>query len=165
MSISWDTIEMPDDFGIYQRVNSSGLVHASKTRRAGPLKVRVTTISRSDVCSTVVWFFMGSLFLVAGIGLLLAFQFLDDLVELFEARLPELTVTVDPCRDFLKPGRTEPAGANATDLLGGDEPGLFEHAHVLLHAGECHVEGIGEVRDRSVGATEPLEDAASGGIR
>ena len=45
---------MPNDFGTHQRLNSSGLVHASNTMRAGALKVRVTTSSRSDFRSTVV---------------------------------------------------------------------------------------------------------------
>jgi type I restriction enzyme M protein len=38
-------------------LNSSGLVHASNTMRAGALKVRLTTSSRSDFRSTVVLFF------------------------------------------------------------------------------------------------------------
>jgi hypothetical protein len=45
---------MPIDFGTHHRLNSSGFVHASNTMRAGPLKLRVTTSSRSDVRSTVV---------------------------------------------------------------------------------------------------------------
>ena len=79
---------MPVDFGTHHRLSSSGLVHASNTRRAGALKERVTTNSRSEVRSTVVGFvFMGvgSLVLVASIDLLLAFEFLDDLVQLVEA--------------------------------------------------------------------------------
>jgi Tol biopolymer transport system component len=39
---------MPIDFGAHHCFSSSGLVHASYTRRAGPSKVRVTTNSRSD---------------------------------------------------------------------------------------------------------------------
>ena len=60
---------------------------ASNTMRAGPLKVRVTTSSRSDFRSTVVRFFMGvgSLSLLASIELLLLFQFLNNLVQPVEA--------------------------------------------------------------------------------
>ena len=43
---------MPVDFGDHQSLSSSGLVHASNTIRAGPLKVRVMTSSRSDFRST-----------------------------------------------------------------------------------------------------------------
>src|SRR5262249_15884406 len=77
----------PKDFGAHHRLSSSGLVHASNTMRAGALKVRVMTISRSDFRSVVVRFFtgVGSLSLLASIDLLLAFQFLDDLVQLVEA--------------------------------------------------------------------------------
>src|SRR5262245_7370058 len=78
-SISQDRRVMPIDFGSHHCLKSSGLVHASKTRRAGASKVRMTTSSRSDVRSTVVRFFMGvvSLPLPAFIDLLVPFQFLD----------------------------------------------------------------------------------------
>src|SRR5688572_29262476 len=36
---------------------------------------------------------------------------------------------------------------------------------MLLHAGEGHVESVGEVRDRRVRTRELLENAASGGVR
>src|SRR6188508_559539 len=110
-SISQERRDMPIDFGSHHRLNSSGLVHASNTMRAGALKVRVTTSSRSDFRSTVVPFFMGvgSLSLFASINLLLPFHFLDNLVQLVEACVPELTVPLDPCRLFLESGQPEPA--------------------------------------------------------
>src|SRR5262245_55027686 len=103
---------MPNDFGTHHCLNSSGLVHASNTMRAGPLMVRVTTISRSDFRSTVVRFFVGegSLILPASIGSLLPFQFLDNLVQLVEAWVPELAVALEPCRLFLESARAERAG-------------------------------------------------------
>ena len=77
---------MPLDFGTHHRLNSSGLVHASNTRRTGASKVRVTTISRSELRSTVVRFFAGAASLsLASIDVLLPFQFFDDLVERVEA--------------------------------------------------------------------------------
>ena len=79
---------MPIDFGTHHCLSSSGFVHASNTRRAGALKERVTTNSRSEVRSTVVGFvFMGvgSLVLVASIDLLLAFQIFEHVVQLGEA--------------------------------------------------------------------------------
>src|SRR3954468_5980827 len=86
-SISQESRDRPNDFGTHHRLNSSGLVQASNTMRAGPLKVRITTSSRSDFRSTVVRFFMGvgSSSFFACIDLLLPFQFLDDLVQLVEA--------------------------------------------------------------------------------
>src|SRR5687768_1931750 len=155
-SISQESRVMPIDFGTHHRLNSSGLVHASNTRRAGPLKVRVMTISRSDFRSTAVGFFIavGSLSLLASIDLLLLFQFLDNLVQLVEARVPELAVPLDPRRLVRKAARAQLASAHATDLLGGDEPSLLQDADVLLHAREGHVELLGEVRDRSVCASE-----------
>src|SRR5262245_50192640 len=119
---------MPIDFGAHHCLNSSGLVHASNTMRAGPLKVRVTTSSRSDVRSTVVRFFMSvaSLSLLASIDLLLPFQLLDNLVQLVEACVPELAVLLDPCRRFLQLMRAELAGPYAPHFLSRDEPGLLQ---------------------------------------
>src|SRR5262245_6208880 len=88
-SISQERRHMPIDFGAHHCLNSSGLVHASNTMRAGPSKVRITTSSRSDFRSTVVRFFMGSPSLLLSIDFLLPFQFLDNLVQLVEACVPE----------------------------------------------------------------------------
>src|SRR6185369_10049910 len=166
-SISQERRDMPIDFGTHQRLNSSGLVHASNTMRAGPLKVRVTTSSRPDFRSTVVRFFTraGSFSLFASIDLLLPCQFFDDLVQLVEACVPKLAVPLDPCRLLLQPARAERAGPHAPDLLGGDEPRLLQDADVLLHAREGHVELLGKVRDRRVCAPELLQHAAPGDVR
>src|SRR5262245_16805096 len=107
---------------------------------------------------------MGSLTLRASIGLLLLLQFVDDLVQLAEARVPELAVRLEPRRLFLQPAPAEPAGAHAPDLLRGDEPRLLQDADVLLHARQGHVERLGEVRNRSVCSPELLQNAASGGV-
>src|SRR5262245_49475862 len=166
-SISQECRTMPIDFGSHHCLNSSGLVHASNTMRAGPLKVRVTTTSRSDFRSTVVRFFIvvASLSLLASIDLLLPFQLLDNLVQLVEARVPELAIPVDPGRLFLQSARTDLAGPHTPDLLRGDEPGLLQDADVLLHAREGHLEPFGKVRDRRVGTAELLQNSASGGVR
>src|SRR5215813_9710497 len=86
-SASQDRKDTPNDFGAHHRLSSSGLVQASNTMRAGALKVRVTTSSRSDFRSTVVRFFpeVGSLSLLASIDLFLLFQFFDNFVQLVEA--------------------------------------------------------------------------------
>src|SRR5262249_25049796 len=94
-STSQESRDTPVDFGAHHRLSSSGLVHASNTMRAGPLKVRVTTSSRSDFRSTVVRFFIG-------VASLLPFQFLDNHVQIVEACVPELPVPLDPCRLFLQ---------------------------------------------------------------
>src|SRR5262245_50415733 len=166
-SISQESKDMPIDFGTHHRLNSSGVVHASNRMRAGALKVRVTTSSRSDFRSTVVRFFMavGSLCVLASIDLLLPFQFLDNFVQLVEACLPVLAVLLDPCRLFLQCASAELAGPHAPDLLRGDESRLLQNTDVLLHAREGHVELHGKVRDRSVCAPELLQNAASGGVR
>src|SRR5688500_6803273 len=108
---------------------------------------------------------VGSLSLGASIGLLLPFQFVDNLVQLVAARVPELVVRLDPRRLFLQSARAELAGPHAPDLLGCDEPGLLQDADVLPHAREGHVELLGKVRDRSVGTSELLQNATPRGVR
>src|SRR4029077_8504466 len=166
-SASQESRDRPLDFGTHHRLSSSGLENASNTRRAGPLMVRVTTNSRADFRSTVVRFFMwvGSLSLAASIGLLLPVEFVDNLVQLVEACVPELAVPLEPRRLLLQSARAELAGPHAPDLLGRDEHGLFQDDDVLLNALERHFKLLGKVRDRSVGTSELLQNAASGGIR
>src|SRR5580704_15825049 len=166
-SASQESRTMPVDFGIHQRLSSSGLVHASNTMRAGPLKVRVRTSSRSDFRCTIVPLVMraSSLSSLASTNLLLPFQFLDNPIELIEACVPELAVPLNPCRLFLQPVQAEPAGPHAPDLFRGDEPRLLQDADMLLHAREGHVEFPGKVRDRGVATPELLQNAAAGGVR
>src|SRR5579859_4012058 len=166
-SASQDRKDTPHDFGTHHRLSSSGLVQASNTRRTGALKVRVMTTSRSDLRSTVVRFFSaaGSLSGFVTIDLVLPFQVLDNLVQRVEARGPELVVLLDPGHLFGQSARAELAGPHASNLLGGDEPGLLQHADMLLHAREGHVECLGKVRDRTVRASELLQNAAPGGVR
>src|SRR5262245_2678508 len=157
---------MPIDFGTHHCLSSSGRVHASNTRRAGPLKVRVTTSSRSDFRSTVVRFFVGagSLSVFSTIDFVLSFQCLENRVQRLEACAPEKVVPLDPRGHFLQSTHAERAGPHAPDLLRGDEPRLFEDAHVLLHSRERHVKLPGKIRDRRVCTSELLENAASGGV-
>src|SRR5919198_3062636 len=156
---------MPIDRGTHHCSNSSGFVHASNTRRAGASKVRVTTTSRSDVRSTVVRFMQASLSLLADIGFVTGLELLDHAVQRFEAGVPDLAVSRDPLHLLFKPAGADLAVAYTADFFGRDEPGLFEHADVFLHAGEGHVELVGEVGDRGVAARELLENAAPGSVR
>src|SRR6187551_1989450 len=61
--------------------------------------------------------------------------------------------------------RAEPACPYPPDLRRRDEVGLLQDADVLPHAREGHLEGLGQIRDRSVATPESLQHAASGGIR
>src|SRR5689334_23838364 len=150
--MSHESIDMPADFGTHQRLNNSGLLHASKTMRAEALNVRVTTSSRSDLRSTTVRFMATELpSFPSGICLLLAFQVLDNLVQRVEACAPELAVPLDPGGLFFQRTRAEPAGSDAPGLFCRNEPCPLQHADMLLHAREGHMEFFGEVRDRSVG--------------
>src|SRR4029453_7207883 len=144
-SSSQECRDTPIDLGTHHCLNSSGLVHASNTMRAGPLKVRLTTSSRSDFRSTVVRFFIGvaSLSLLASIDVLLPFHFFAHLVQLAQACAPGLAIPPDPGRLFPQSARADLAGPHAPDLLRGDEPRLLQDADVLFHAREGHVEPLG----------------------
>src|SRR5580765_6175726 len=157
---------MPSDSGTHQRINSSGMVQALKTSWTGPLKVRVTTSSRSEVRSVVVSSFMSArLFArIASIGFLLLLEFFDDGVERVEPFGPALAMAFDPGCLVGQGSGTQPAGADTTDLPGGDEARLLEHAHMLFHAGERHSEAVGELRDRRVRLHQLFEHAAPGRV-
>ena len=122
---------MPMERGTHHFLNKSGLDQASNTSRAGASNVRVTTTSRSDFFCTVVR--GDSLSFLAATGLLLSFEFVDDAVQCFEARVPHLAVARDPRHLLLEAARADATRAYAADLLGGDEAGQLEHADVLLH--------------------------------
>src|SRR5262245_57555410 len=146
-SISQESSVRPSDFGTHHCLNSSGLVNASNTRRAGALMARVTTISRSEARSTLVRSIAaGSAFLPASIVLHLAVLSVDAQLQRVEPRIAEPALLLEPGCHFLQPARAELAGPHAADLLGGDEPGLLQHADVLFHAGQRHVEPVGQVR-------------------
>src|SRR4029079_19055481 len=102
---------------------------------------------------------------LASIDSLLAFELFDHRVERVKARRPQLVVLLDPCRFFLETAYAERAGAHAPHLPRGDEPRLFQHADMLLHAGERHAEPRGKLRDGRIRAPELLENAAARDVR
>src|SRR4029079_13267958 len=153
------------DRGPHHCLNSSGSVHASNTRLAGASNVRVTTTSRSDVRSTVVRFMRASLSLLWDIGFVTGLELLDHAVQRFEAGVPDLAVLRDPLHLLFEPAGADRAVADAADLFGRDEPGLFEHAYVFPHAGEGHAELVGMCGDAAVAAGEVCENAAPGSVR
>lgn len=112
--------------------------------------VRVTTISRSEGRSTLVLFCC----------IFFPFQFLDDIIERIEAFGPESTVGFDPRGFLFQSAPTEFASPNPPNLFGSDQARLLKHADVLLHAGEGHLESLGEGADRCVGTGELLQNAA-----
>src|SRR3954453_2559661 len=158
---------MPIDFGTHHWRNSSASVHASNTTSRGPSIVRVTTRSCSDVRSTVVRSIVvvASAALRLSIDLLLPSSLRDDLLQLVEPGVPQPALLLDPRGLVLEAARAEPAGANASDLLGRHEPGLLEDPDVLAHAGEGHAERSGQIRDRRITPSQPLQDATPRGVR
>src|SRR5262249_14766369 len=125
-----------------------------------------TTSSRSDLRSTEVRFMAAGLSsFPSGICLLLAFQVLDNLVQRVEACAPELAVPLHPGGLFFQRPPATTAGSDAPRFFSSDERCALQHANMLLHAREGHMELSGEVRDRSVGAGELFQHAAPCGVR
>src|SRR3954452_4021602 len=140
------------DFGTHHCRNSSASVHASYTMSRGPSIARVTTSSCSEVRSIVVRFVvvLTSAVLRVSIVQLLPSSVRDDLLQRVDPGVPQPALLIDPRRLVLEPVRAEPAGPDAPDLFGRDEPGLLQHADVLTHAREGHAERSGQLRDRRV---------------
>jgi hypothetical protein len=63
---------------------------------------------------------------------------------------------IDPLLDQAPRPRLDPAGPDAADLLGHDQPGAFEHREVLHHRRKRHGERAGEVAHRSRAARKPF---------
>jgi hypothetical protein len=60
--------------------------------------------------------------------------------------------------------RHEHAPADAPDLLRRHELRFLEQPDVLLHPGQRHAEGLGELADRRASGTEPFEHGATSGV-
>src|SRR5690348_8660266 len=157
--MSHESSVRPADSGTHQRWNNSALLHASKTICAGASNVRVTTSSRSDLRSTTVRFTTALLSFASGICLLLPAQVPDDFVQSVETRAPHLAVLLDPGGLFFQPAPPELAGAYPPHLLRGHQPRLLQHADVLLHAREGHLESLGKIGDRGIRIPELIQHA------
>src|SRR5438477_522220 len=79
-----------------------------------------------------------------------SFRAFDDLREAVEP--------LQPRADALEGVGHERAAADTADLLRRDELRLLEQPDVLLHSGQRHAEGLGELADRRAAGTEPFED-------
>ena len=128
--------EIPNDFGVHHRCSSSGVVQAWNTRRAGPLKVRVTTSSRPDVPlhrGAVIR--AGSLVsFVASIDILLAFQFLDHVIQRLEAGAPEWRYRSIQAASSSSRRGAQLAHPHAPYFFSNDKPGLLQNLDMLLDA-------------------------------
>src|SRR3954451_6489381 len=157
---------MAYDFGTHHCRNSSASVQASNTTSRGPSIVRVTTSSCSDVRSIVV----RSVVVVASAALrvsivpLLPSSLCDDLLQHVEPGVPQLALLLDPRGLVLESPRAEPARPHPPYLPGRAEPGCLQPPDVLRDARKGHVESLGQIRDRRVASSEPLQDATPGGI-
>src|SRR5688500_15771520 len=66
----------------------------------------------------------------------------EEPLEVIVPLLARPLVLRDPRLLVSQPSVTQPAGPLPPDLLRGHQPGVFQHAHVLLDAREGHVEAL-----------------------
>ena len=83
---------------------------------------------------------------------------------MLELRFPELPVGRDPIERAAHWIGGERGSSHASVSLDGCESGPLEHAHVLGHGRQRHVEAAGELADRPVAGCETGEDLAPCGI-
>src|SRR3954469_21626847 len=69
----------------------------------------------------------------------------EELPEAVETVVEHAAVVLHPRLDRVEPAGLEPAAAHATHLLGAHQPGVLEHLHVLLDAGERDAGRCGEL--------------------
>ena len=146
LTISWSRSPME---------RSCADIAASEARTALSLLGRLRSRARAFIAafSSFVnpldfWFFLRVLLLV--VVLTCSFRSFDDLREAVEPS--------QPGADALE-GVGTCAPADTADLLRGDEVHLFEQPDVLLHSGQRHAEGLGELADRRAADAEPFDTA------
>src|SRR3954454_8279149 len=81
-------------------------------------------------------------------------------VEAIEAAFPQRAVPLGPGGDFLEQRGLDPARTPLRVASARDEAGALEHAQVLRHGRQAHVEGVREIRHRLLARREPREDRA-----
>jgi hypothetical protein len=83
---------------------------------------------------------------------------------LVELLLPEHPVPVDElCRHPERLG-PQPAPAHASELVHLGQPRVGQHAHVLGHGGQGHVETRGQLADGALAPGEMTQDCAPRGV-
>jgi hypothetical protein len=83
---------------------------------------------------------------------------------LIELEFPESPVALDPGRRLPHRRGDERGAADATLLPNASQPRALEHAHMLGHRGEAHLEPRRELADGPVAGGEPSENRAPSGI-
>src|SRR5919109_1693446 len=78
--------------------------------------------------------------------------------------LREAVEPLQPRADALERIGDECASAGTADLLRGDEVRFLEQPDVLLHPGQRHAEGLGELADNRAAGAEPFEHGAAGRV-
>ena len=81
-----------------------------------------------------------------------------------QLRLPEAAVALDPVARPSQRLRPELGRAHATRALDSGELGPLQHADVLRHGGQRHVEARCELTDRAVAGGELGEDRTPRGV-
>ena len=90
--------------------------------------------------------------------LMLSLHALDVGFHAIQAALPSEDVTGDPRFGRLKRVRFYFAGSDTSGFFRGDEPALFEHAHVFEEGWQGQFKGFGQLADGFGPVTESADD-------
>src|SRR3712207_921527 len=120
---------------------------AARSSAVNPLEALLVVVF-ADCCLPFLAGFLSAIWV--------SFRAFDDLREAVEP--------LQPRADALEGVGREHARADTADLLRRDELRVLEQPDVLLHPGERHAEGLGELADRRAARAEPFEHGASGRV-
>ena len=167
-----------------QRLSSSGLVQASKTRLRGASKVRVMAISRSEgvvTCNFPAFFavlfelfavsftfcFIGrSPLSLSGLtSFLLGLQLFEQGVEALVIALPELAVALQPLGCFRERLRLELSRPPLRVTAARNQAGPLQHLEVLGDRRLTDRERLRQLRNRRLTRGEPGKDRPPGRVR
>src|SRR5437879_6447973 len=145
-----------------QRLSSSGLVRASKTRRRGASKSRVITISRSD-CAVTFNFPVSCigdlpLSLRASTFFLLGLQFVEQAVQALEVALPKTPVPLQPHLKLLEWRGPQRINSALSVHANVNQSGITEHPQMFGDLGLAETQAMDHVPDRAWSVTQEFDD-------
>src|SRR5688572_28282342 len=83
------------------------------------------------------------------------FHVLDVEIETFEPCLPHMAIACGPVGNRLERRRLDAPRTPLRFAAAGDQPGALEHAQMLRHGRQTHVEGLGQLGDGALAGGEP----------
>src|SRR5688572_14234602 len=93
-----------------------------------------------------------------------SFRTLEKCPEPVETAFQHLLVSADPFGFIIQSTRPQSAGPHSSDFLCGYQSRSLKDLHVLLHARQCHREGLSQLRNGAVRLAESFENTTTRGV-